>query len=443
MATQSPASLSPAEIKLQLWQRKADIPAWFSSMRDHARDVYFDSSLPPRSDETWHYGEPRRYTLDGLDIAHAQPGFNGVRYERICGLTGQPRRVACLSMVGDNVAEISSSTPLRDAGITVMALRQALALRADQVEHYMAAGLVPVERNKLIASHFALVDNGFYVHIPEGADAPEPIHLIMESGEPGSVVAPHVLVVAEARSRAKVFIHYLGKNHGDRNLQLGVIQSHVASGADVTVTKIEHVGSETNILTHEAAQLSAGAHYLSIAVHFGGKHLRHEAVLNLTEADAHGELLGMHLVRDTQRYDIYTHQNHQAPRCSSNLLFKGAIQDSAHASYQGLITVVPDAQRTDAYQSNRTLLLSPDARANSSPQLEIKADDVRCSHGSTISNVDERQMFYLQQRGLDEEQARRLIVSGFMAEVADRIPLATARDYVYNYVLERVAEKQR
>lgn len=443
MALESHATLSPAEIKLQQWQRAADIPSWFSSMRDHARDIYFESNLPPKSDKAWHYGEPKRFALDGLDIAHAQPGFNGVRYERICGLTGRPRRVACLSMVGDNVAEISSSTPLRDAGITVMALRQALALRADQIEHYMATDLVPVERDKLLASHFALMDNGFYVHVPESADAPEPIHLIMESGEPGSVVAPHVLVVAEAHSRARVFIHYLGNNHGERNLQLGVIQSHVASGADVTVTKIEHVGPSTNILTHEAAELSAGANYLSIAVHFGGKHLRHEAVLNLSQPDAHGELLGMHLASDGQRYDIYTHQAHQAPRCASNLLFKGAIQDSAQASYQGLITVARDAQRTDAYQSSRTLLLSPDARANSSPQLEIEADDVRCSHGSSVSNVDERQMFYLQQRGLDEEQARRLIVSGFMAEVADRIPLGTARDYVYNYVLERVAEKQR
>ncbi len=430
--------LSPVEQKLRAWQPDSDIPQWFSALRGSARDVYFDTVPPDRSDEAWHYGDPRRYSLDGLDIAHAQPGFNGIRYERICGLTGRPSRVACLSMVGDNVTEISSSTPLRDAGVVVMSLRQALALRGDQLQDYLSAGLVPVHRDKLIASHYALTDNGYFVHVPAGVEAPEPIHLIMESGEPGSVVAPHVVVVTEAQSRAQVFIHYLGRNDDARNLQLGVIQSHVGDGADLTLTKIEHVGPLTDIMTHEAAETGRDGRYTSIAVHFGGKHIRHEAVLNLRQPGAEASLLGMHLVRDRQRYDFYTQQNHQAASCRSNLLFKGAVQDRARASYQGVINVARQAQQTDAYQTNRTLVLSPAARADSSPQLEIEANDVRCSHGSTVSNVDDAQVFYLQSRGLSVDRARRLIVSGFMAEIADRIPLATARDYVYNYVLERV-----
>ena len=438
MADTVARKLSAVEKKIQSWQPATDVPEWFSTLRGSARDVYFDMPLPDRSDEAWHYGEPQRFTLDGLDIAHVQPGFNGISYERICGLTGQPRRIACLSMVGDNVTEISSSSPLRDAGVVVMSLRQALALRGDQLQQYVTAGLVPVHRDKLIASHYALTDNGFFVHVPAGVRAPEPIHLIMESGEPGSVVAPHVVVVAEAQSHAQVFIHYLGRNDDGRNLQLGVIQSHVGDAAEVTLTKIEHVGPLTDIMTHEAAELGRDGRYTSIAVHFGGKHIRHEAVVNLRQPGADASLLGMHLVRGRQRYDFYTQQNHLAPNCRSNLLFKGAVQDRSRASYQGIINVAKNAQGTDAYQTNRTLLLSPAARADSSPQLEIKANDVRCSHGSTVSKVDDEQIFYLQNRGLSVDQARRLIVGGFMAEIADKIPLATARDYVYNYVLERV-----
>lgn len=441
LAVEQPAAaeLSAVEQKLQQWHPVADIPNWFCVMRSQARDAYFDLPLPDRTNEAWHYGDPSRFGLHGLDIANTVPGFNGVRYERICGLTGRPRKVACLSMIADNVAEISSSEPLRDAGVTVMALRQALALRGDQLQAYMESGLVPFTRDKLLASHFALVDNGFFVHIPKGVTAPEAIHLIMESGEGGSVVSPHVLLVAEEHSQANVFIHYLSSSNDEqRSLQLGVVQSHVAAGASLTLTKIQHLGAKTDSLTHEAAGIGRDAHYCSISAHFGGQHFRHEAYAQLTAPGGHAELNAVHLVRGRQRYDFFTHQNHQAPNCTSNLLYKGAMLDRARASYQGSITVAPGAQKTDAYQSNRSLLLSPHARADSSPQLEIQADDVRCTHGSAVSNVGRNELFYMESRGINREQARRLLVSGFMAEVADKIPLATARDYVYNYVLQQV-----
>jgi len=430
--------LSPIELKLKTWQPNPDIPEWFTQMRGEARNAYFDLPLPDRSDESWHYGDPQRFMLDRLDIAHAMPGFNGISYERICGLTGRPNRVACLSMVGDNVAEISSSMPLRDAGVAVMSLRQALALRAFQLEPYWTSGLVRFDRDKLLASHYALIDNGFFVHVPKDTRAPEPIHLIMESGEPGTAVSPHVLIIAEPRSQADVFVHYLGRNESTRNLQLGVIQSHVNDEAQLTVTKIEHLGSRTDALTHEAAEIGREGSYKSVAVHFGGHHIRHEAVAHLLKPGGQAELLGAHLLKGRQRYDFYTHQKHDAPDCHSNLLFKGAMLDSSRASYQGSITVAKEAQRTDAYQTNRSLVLSPQARADSSPQLEIEANDVRCSHGSTISNVGADELFYMQNRGISADRARRLLVSGFMAEVADQIPLSVARNYVYNYVLERI-----
>jgi Fe-S cluster assembly protein SufD len=112
--------------------------------------------------------------------------------------------------------------------------------------------------------------------------------------------------------------------------------------------------------------------------------------------------------------------------------------DRGRASYLGAVNVAPGAFRTDAYQASRTLVLSPDARTDSSPQLQIQANDVRCSHGATVSNVDERMLFYLMSRGMSESRARSMIVSGFIAEIADKLPLETARDYVYNYVLERI-----
>ncbi len=152
---------------------------------------------------------------------------------------------------------------------------------------------------------------------------------------------------------------------------------------------------------------------------------------------ARADLYAMHFANGRQSYDFYTQQNHHAPNTSSKLLFKGALGGRARSSYIGQIDVAAKANNTDAYQTNRTLLLSKEARTNSSPQLEIANHEVMCSHGSTTSNIREDELFYLQSRGLPAEQARRLLVSGFLAEIADQIPLSTVRDYAYNYVLER------
>jgi Fe-S cluster assembly protein SufD len=439
MSTITATELSKAEQKLKAWRPDENIPAWFNRLRRSARDAYFSLGLPERSNEAWHYGDPRKFSLDGLDLAHELPGFNSISYERICGLTGQPRRIACLSMLGDQAHEISSSTPLRDAGVTVMTLRQAIALREYQLSEFWNSALVPYDASKLIAAHYALVDNGFFVHIPKFAKAPVPVHLIMEAGEAGSVVAPHILIVAEPMAQADVYVHFLGQNDGERNLQLGVIRVHAQAGSQLNLTTIQHLGSRTDAFTHEALLLERDAHVTSIAVHFGGNNTRHELIAKLSQPGANARLYGMHLGRQRQRFDFLTHQQHMVPNATSNLLFKGALLDKSRSSYQGMITVAPGAQKTDAYQKNRSLVLSPNARADSSPQLEIEANDVRCSHGSTVSNVRGDEMFYMQQRGIPSAAARQLLVSGFMAEVADRIPLEHTRDYVYNYVLKGIS----
>jgi Fe-S cluster assembly protein SufD len=438
MSAVAATSLSPVEAKLRSLKSDQYLPQQFNDVRFQARDAYFDLAMPDRTSEAWHYGEPKRFSLSGLDIAHASPGFNGKQYERICGLTGMPRRVSCLSMIGPNVSDLSQSDALLKAGVTVMALRQALILRGDQLAPYWDTPLIQVDATPMMAAHYALVDNGFFVHVPKGVKAPEAVHLIMESGEAGSVVSPHVLVVVEEQAQVEVYVHFIGNSTEERNLSLGVIQAHVADGAKLALTKVQHLGNKTDSLSHEAAEIGAQAHYSSVGVYFGGYHVRHELLASLAHDSGRAELAAMYFLQGRQRYDFHTHQKHLAPQTGSNLLYKGALLGRSRASYQGLITVAPQAQKTDAYQANRNLVLSAEARADSSPQLEISANDVRCSHGSTASNVGAAEMFYLGNRGLPPDVARRLLVSGFMAEVADRIPLVPVRDYAYNHVLERV-----
>jgi Fe-S cluster assembly protein SufD len=215
-----------------------------------------------------------------------------------------------------------------------------------------------------------------------------------------------------------------------------LLLADIADGARVTVTRVQHYGGRTDALLREYASVGRDATYTSNVIQLGGANVRAEAHLTLAQPGASAFLRGAYLATGRQRFDFLTHQNHQAPHATSNLLYKGALLGRARASYQGMITVAPDAQRTDAYQSNRTLVLSGDARADSSPQLEIGANDVRCTHGSTVSNVSETELFYMQSRGIPREVARRLLVSAFIAEVTDQVGNQRVTDLVEKYVAE-------
>ncbi len=435
---QEGAGSSALESKLRQWSPDPALPEWFSQRRARAIEAYFDLALPERSNENWHYGDARKFAAAALDISAARPGFSGAEYERICKLSREHGRVTCLSMVGDHVEEVASSPALADLGGFVLPLRAALTMHGDLLKAYWEQSLLPYDRDKLAAQHYALLDGGFCVYLPKDAELKDDIHLILETGEGGSVVSPHILLIAEARSSARVFIHNLGHPEQERNLQLGAIQSFAGPGSKLTVTKLQNLGPRTDALSIEYARLARDARYDSISINLGGNNVRTEVETHLAESGSDARLSGLTIGRGRQRFDFHTFQNHIAPHTTSNLLFKSALLGRARASYQGLIDVHPNAQRTDAYQSNRTLVLSPDARSDSSPQLEIEANDVRCTHGSTTSNVSRDEIFYLQTRGIKPELGRKLLVQGFLTEVADRIPLQPLRDYVENFIMERM-----
>ena len=176
------------------------------------------------------------------------------------------------------------------------------------------------------------------------------------------------------------------------------------------------------------------ARVLTLNLHLGGRQSRHESHSRLQGPGAYSEMLALTVAKGAQEFDQRTLQSHQAPNTGSNLLYKNALLDQARTIFSGLIIVDPDAQKTDAYQSNRNLLLSDDAEANSLPGLEIQANDVRCTHGATSGHVDDEQMFYLKSRGIPPAAARELLVFGFFEEVLNKLenePLhAALRDFI-------------
>ena len=206
-----------------------------------------------------------------------------------------------------------------------------------------------------------------------------------------------------------------------RNFAAGVNDLFAGPGAQLTYIGAQNWSAETLATQSNSIVAQRDARVLSLNLHLGGKQARHESHSRLQGPGAHSEMLALTIAKNSQEFDQRTLQTHQAPNTSSNLLYKNALLDTARTIFSGLIVVEQDAQKTDAYQSNRNLMLSDEAESNSLPGLEIQANDVRCTHGSTSARIPAEQEFYLQSRGIAKAAADELLVFGFFEEVLGKL----------------------
>ena len=219
-------------------------------------------------------------------------------------------------------------------------------------------------------------------------------------------------------------------------MNCGVTEIIAGEGSSVRYTLVQDFGR--HVFHYQAVRVFAqkDARVQTLLATLGSGTARSDVETDLQSEGAHSEMLGIYLADSDQHFDHNTYQLHQAPHAGSDLLYKGALKDRSRSVFRGMIRVMPGAQATDAYQTNRNLLLSEDAHADSLPNLEIEADDVRCSHGATIGQQDEKQLFYLMSRGLTRDQAEKLIVYGFFEEVLSRVPVQWLHDRL-SRVIER------
>ncbi|MEY4490080.1 MAG: hypothetical protein RIQ79_2588, partial [Verrucomicrobiota bacterium] len=233
---------------------------------------------------------------------------------------------------------------------------------------------------------------------------------------------PHTIVVLGPRAKATVVEFFIsGGAANERQLAAGVNDLHAAEGAQLTYVGAQHWSRETLAFQVNSIAVERDARVLALNLHLGGRQSRHESHSRLLGPGAHSEMLALTVASGDREFDQRTLQTHIAPNTTSNLLYKNALLDTAKTIFSGLIIVEPDAQKTDAYQKNRNLMLSDEAEAHSLPGLEIQANDVKCSHGSTSARIDAEQEFYLQARGITATDARRQLVSAFFEEVLNKL----------------------
>jgi Fe-S cluster assembly protein SufD len=373
--------------------------------RTEALERYRALPLPTTSEEAWRFTDLAGFDPDSFVVNGAGPVESAASLVVDVPTAGR-------ALVSEAGIEIEDAPE----GITFEPL----------AEHPRLGELVG-DGEKFAAHNAAEWKHGLLVHVPKGVVLEKPLYVRIVSSSPGGALFWRMLVVAEAESRFSVIEEYSSAAPGLEAYSNAVVELFVEQAAKVEYVSVQNFSRETWHFASHRARVGRDAELDWVTAGLGTKRGKVRIENDLAGEGATSRVTGAYFADGEQHLDYDTFQEHIAPNTTSDFAFKGALRDSASVVWRGMIKVEKDAQRTNAYQENRNLLLSDQAHADSIPGLEIEANDVRCTHGATVGQVDRDQLFYLMARGLSRGEAERLIVRGFFTDLLDRIELEPMR----------------
>jgi Fe-S cluster assembly protein SufD len=323
------------------------------------------------------------------------------------------------------------------AGATVMPLAEAAVRLPDLVEAHLGS-LVPAD-DPFVARNEAAWQSGVLVHVPRGVRVANPIEISVAEDAGGGGLAWRVLVVLEEDAEAEVWERYSSPD-GAAGLFNGVVELSVGPGSALRYVCEQELSEQSWVFGTQRAQLARDASLEWVALGFGSARGKVRMETKLAGRGSSARVTGAYAGGDSQHLDFDTTQEHAAENTTSDLAFRGILADRATAVWRGMIRVDPGAQKTDAFQESRNLLLSREAHADAIPGLEIEADDVRCTHAAAVAQIDREQLYYLRSRGLSEAQAKRLVIDGFLQALVERAPQGRMREALSGALERRLAE---
>ncbi len=389
-------------------------PAWWLERKRAAFTQFAALPMPARTNEGWRFSNIGTLTLDGFapaSPANLKSQISDLKFEAITSLTFANNTLASRTALPADLAA---------KGVIVTTLAAAIVQHPDLLKAHFMAQPQKLGSEKFAALHTAFVTDGSFIYVPKGVEVPAPIVVTHVASGPGAAVFPHTLVVAEENSKVTV-VDYFVSADASAHFACGANDLYAGHGAQLTYVAAQNWSPTTLSFQFNSTVVRRDARVQSLNLHLGARQARHESLSQLQAPGAFSEMLALTVAMGSQEFDQRTLQIHQAANTKSDLLYKNALRDTTRTIFSGLIIVDPDAQKTDAYQSNRNLMLSDDAEANSLPGLEIQANDVRCTHGATSSRIDPEQEFYLQSRGIAKAAADELLTFGFFEEVLNRL----------------------
>jgi Fe-S cluster assembly protein SufD len=361
--------------------------------------------LPTTKDEAWRFTDlagfdPDAFAADGAATVETAPSM--------------------LEIDAAGIAQVS------EAGLQIASAPE--GIRFEPLSDHPLLGSLVGADEKFAAHNAAMWEHGLLVHVPKGVVVEQPLYVRIANSVAGGSLFWRLLVVADPESRFTVIEEYASADAQLEGYSNAVVEIAVERGAKVEYVSVQNLSRGTWHFGTHHARVERDAELDWVAGGFGSAKGKVRIQNDLAGQGATSRVTGAYFADGTQHLDYDTFQEHIAPHTTSDFAFKGALRDTATAVWRGMIRVEKDAQKTNAYQENRNLLLSPHAHADSIPGLEILANDVRCTHGATLGQVDRDQLFYLMARGLSRAEAERLIVRGFFQDVLDRIELEPVRD---------------
>ena len=417
----------------QLLDRRGD-PDWVVEARREAWAAFEAMEWPTRTSEEWMRTDLRLFHLDRfqLDAGEEPPETPSSVLNQGVDVGGQ-----AVSWNGATHSEWVSED-LAAKGVVFCSLNRAVQQHSELVRPYLMNRAFESRYDRFAALHAAWWNSGSFLYVPRGVVVEQPLHLV--SGLSGGADLGHTLVVLDEGAEATVLSESLSPEPKATGLHCGGVELLVGKGANLRFVNLQDWGTGVWHFAQQKALVDRDANLQWTVGALGAKLAKVNQHVELLGRRAECQVNGVMFTEGRQHLAYHTLQHHVSPDCHSDFLYKGALQDQSRIVWRGMIKVDPKAQKTDGYQRNDNLLLSDVARSDSIPGLEIEADDVRCTHGSTSGRVDEELIFYTRCRGYTRKEAIRMIVAGFFQQVFDRIPIESVREALGESIARRVRD---
>ena len=444
---------------------KSDQPNWLKSLREKAFAYFTENGFPTVENEEWKYTNVAPMAKESFLLAELSENIeNAIE----TGELSEPSAVADgLSRQSENSNGNQNSANADDSSfvfdeskdsVLIFANGQydekssrlgaasganvlsfSAALKDEKYAEILRAKLgklIDAEKNAFTALNTAFIGEGVFIHLPKNSKIDAPIQLLFTTDD-GKVSFPRVLIVADEFSEATFVETYIRAGE-TKYLTNAVVEISVGTEAKIKHFRVQRESHQAFHISNTAAEVGRGSVYDTTAINLGAKLSRHDVLLKFNAEGGEAFVDGLYFLGESQHHDTHSVIKHDVPNCTSHQTYKGILNDKSRGVFNGKVFVAVGASGTDGYQSNKNLLLSNEARVDTKPQLEIFNDDVKCSHGATVGQLEEEELFYLLSRGLNDNLARNLLTYGFAEEIINKIEIESIKKQLDEAVLNRL-----
>ncbi len=424
--------ISPIGQQTPSWQ-SSGLPDWFQELQRQAWEAYQEAPFPSRRDEPWRFGDLKRAaSLENFSPAgETSASINESLVERSRFLE---KSAAKLIFVNETLVQDTRPT---ETGLICAPFAEAVSEHGQPFQEYFMTQEAPLGSKKFALLHKSRTRSGLFLYVPAGMELTVPIEVYHHLQGENTAIFPHTLIVTGEGAKITVIDYFLNASEDDAGLSCGVVDLVAGQGSQIRYVACQDLNTRSLNLQISSTLASRDADVKSLQVQLGAAWSRTEAVSHLTGPGANSDMLSLSVPSGTQEIDQRTLQHHAEPHTTSDLLYKNALADRARTTFAGLIKVDQGAHYTDAFQTCRNLLLSDTVEANAMPGLEINADQVKCSHGSTSGPITDEEVFYFNARGIPSDKAKQLIALGFTNEVLHKFGSPSIEDLISRMVEQK------